>query len=383
MQSLVNIFNSIGSTGGSAVSSFLTLNYYLGDLIFSAIKYSYTSLLSLLGTLITALGIILEDLVIFLAEICETVSSVVELIAHVLDVLLQGVGNTGYMVQCGVLDGLARLGSWFNSVYTTLVFLVRSAGIFFNLLGSSLILLLNLIPHTLYILISGARSFFSNFGEVSRSTADKAVDFLVHAPPELYLGMTVGTVSAVLLTKVSIRTIRERNITLESCASFLLRLVCRAYVLLIRSIARCVGLMFTILEVTVSNIRLPMISHAGDSDDDEEDRENLVGELEESDDEDRERAAQKRKNYDLLLQRRKKSEGGSSQESVENLLIREVEREREDKLCVICVDKEKCIMILPCRHLCICESCQIPLRTHRNICPICRKEVKQMIKAYL
>ena len=53
------------------------------------------------------------------------------------------------------------------------------------------------------------------------------------------------------------------------------------------------------------------------------------------------------------------------------------------------------------RHLCICENCQEPLRTHRNTCPICRfgpisllnlsllilsslrKGVKQMIKAYL
>ena len=63
--------------------------------------------------------------------------------------------------------------------------------------------------------------------------------------------------------------------------------------------------------------------------------------------------------------------------------MREVEREREDKLCYICMVNEKCIMMLPCRHLCICEQCQPLLRNHGNTCPMCRKKVKQMIKAYL
>ena len=93
---------------------------------------------------------------------------------------------------------------------------------------------------------------------------------------------------------------------------------------------------------------------------------------------------------------------------MEAALLEEVEREREDKLCCICQDHEKCIMMLPCRHLCICDRCMEPLRQHRNTCPICRKQVipditlniqalcqftssieirclqvKQMIKAYL
>ena len=62
----------------------------------------------------------------------------------------------------------------------------------------------------------------------------------------------------------------------------------------------------------------------------------------------------------------------------------QVEREREDKLCVICQDREKCIMILPCRHLCVCQDCQRPLLQQQPVtCPICRRAVRQTIKAYL
>ena len=101
----------------------------------------------------------------------------------------------------------------------------------------------------------------------------------------------------------------------------------------------------------------------------------------------------KRRNYDLLLKRRslkKRSEkkkssrrGGTDDSDVEELLFEQVEREREDKLCVVCQDKEKCIMILPCRHLCICQDCQAPLQARNNHCPICRRPVRQTIKAYL
>ena len=112
----------------------------------------------------------------------------------------------------------------------------------------------------------------------------------------------------------------------------------------------------------------------------------LVGPVDDSDNEETARVDQKRRNYDILLQRRQrrtKKRLDDSGEDVEDLLFEQVEREREDKLCVICQDQEKCIMILPCRHLCICQACQGPLQAANNNCPICRKNVRQTIKAYL
>ena len=109
--------------------------------------------------------------------------------------------------------------------------------------------------------------------------------------------------------------------------------------------------------------------------------------MDSSDNEEHERQAQKRRHYTHLLQRRqnkKRLNNADQDEDVEDMLFEQVEREREDKLCVICQDNEKCIMILPCRHLCICQDCQVLLRQRgNNMCPICRRNVRQMIKAYL
>ena len=121
--------------------------------------------------------------------------------------------------------------------------------------------------------------------------------------------------------------------------------------------------------------------------------------IEESDAEEEERMVARRRNYDLLIKRRNekrssRSKSKNSKQTAENadmeeILLEQVEREREDKLCVICQDQEKCIMILPCRHLCICQDCQTKILRRNNLnhgnrtCPICRRHVKQMIKAYL
>ncbi|XP_023323373.1 uncharacterized protein LOC111697564 [Eurytemora carolleeae] len=384
IQPLVDAFNSVGSGTSSLVSYLLTVNFYLGDAIFSSLKYIYYSTLSLLLTLFSAVQIILEDLVIFLVELLDIFSSILEIGSNLADSILQAGSNTVYSIHSGV-TGLA--GSLVRGVlagYQAVYYCTDNLGAFANLLGSSCLLLINLVPRTIYILFTSISSILRNFNAHSQTIAHQVLDGLLRAPAELYLGVLVGTCSLILLIRFIIRTVQERNLTLDSLANSLLRLICTVYVLLIRSVARGIGFVFTILEVTVSNLRFPMISHAGDSDDEDEDRENLVGEIEDSDDEDRARQVQKRRNYDLLIERRNKQQARRGSEgSVEDLLLREVEREREDKLCVICVDKEKCIMILPCRHLCICEGCQGPLRTHRNICPICRKPVKQLIKAYL
>lgn len=61
-------------------------------------------------------------------------------------------------------------------------------------------------------------------------------------------------------------------------------------------------------------------------------------------------------------------------------LDRQVEEQNELKLCVICLANEKSILCLPCRHLCLCQTCSG--REEVTKCPICRLEIEEMLAVY-
>ena len=49
--------------------------------------------------------------------------------------------------------------------------------------------------------------------------------------------------------------------------------------------------------------------------------------------------------------------------------------------CIICFDEKKEVVLLPCKHLCLCVSCS---KFHHDIkeCPLCRMDVTDMMQIY-
>jgi len=63
-----------------------------------------------------------------------------------------------------------------------------------------------------------------------------------------------------------------------------------------------------------------------------------------------------------------------------------VDQERERSLCVICQDQVKSVLVLPCRHMCMCVDCArtVVSGSHgqRRICPLCRGDIRIVMNVY-
>jgi len=55
----------------------------------------------------------------------------------------------------------------------------------------------------------------------------------------------------------------------------------------------------------------------------------------------------------------------------------------EEALCVVCTDERKQHAMVPCMHMCVCESCaQRLLEVQTPHCPVCRTPVESTTRVF-
>ena len=56
--------------------------------------------------------------------------------------------------------------------------------------------------------------------------------------------------------------------------------------------------------------------------------------------------------------------------------------EASGKDCAICMDRQRDCLLCPCHHLVTCNDCAQSLISRRDGCPICRKDITEIIHVY-
>lgn len=64
-----------------------------------------------------------------------------------------------------------------------------------------------------------------------------------------------------------------------------------------------------------------------------------------------------------------------------------IEAEKERRTCVVCQDRNKSVLILPCRHMCLCVECGNHIARSRTRegpkCPLCRTRINTIMNVYI
>ena len=86
------------------------------------------------------------------------------------------------------------------------------------------------------------------------------------------------------------------------------------------------------------------------------------------------------------LRTRKKSPS-LSQSAGASSEIRSEDEEELNRKCVVCQDQPKTVLVLPCKHMCLCVDCAhtiASLRSRlRRVCPLCRGRIQTVMNVYL
>ena len=83
-------------------------------------------------------------------------------------------------------------------------------------------------------------------------------------------------------------------------------------------------------------------------------------------------------NKENVKKEMKENSADESMNDDKSILMEENERLKSERLCVICLSKDKNVLFLPCAHLAACLDCSFNLQN----CPICRSKIQATVRTF-
>ena len=57
-------------------------------------------------------------------------------------------------------------------------------------------------------------------------------------------------------------------------------------------------------------------------------------------------------------------------------------QEQESQDCCVCLSERKSVVLLPCRHMCVCQACGLDDETLLDRCPMCRTAIEHRFRVF-
>ena len=162
-------------------------------------------------------------------ETLDSICTGAEIVTGAIDALIFGVLTSVAYVKAGIVACLTGIGQFADTTVSSVSGALNSLGQFWHLLGSSLLLLVNIIPKTIgYVYTTITSNIDWTFEVISQRTVHAWSS--VHAAPfESLLGLVATVLIALSSQKLVRHLVVSRNLTWGWLAQLTLKLVCLVY----------------------------------------------------------------------------------------------------------------------------------------------------------
>lgn len=320
---VANVINIFATT----LRNILLLASFTGQLIVSVVTWISSVIFNIIQTIASFFQIVYEDNVtIFSEDIPASVYGVYDTIQSQLEQVHSGISdiyNTTYIKICGGLSAVNWLVKIMLMMCNDVLTVFKSTIIF---AGDTMWLIITFIPVHLPLLL---RAAFKSIGTVVLNIVIdgymlllKFTNYLTEVPLQSLMGIT----SAIVIARLCIH-FRETIYT--------------QIILLYWSLVRNILYLYYVIFNYFSNPDIAIIPRIVSGED---------------------------------LMAREVNLSSHEADEIANAA---------DALCVICQEQQKCVLTLPCRHVCLCADCCRRLYGYQRTCPICRTFIYHSVTVYL